>query len=1190
MAILVAVGGALLGSAVGIGASAGWLIGSLIGTFLFPSSSGRDQEGPRLGDLSVTSSAAGAPIPIGYGTVRLGGNMIWSTGIEEVKHEEEVEGGKGGGGSQTITTYEYFCSFALGFAEGPCDDLLRIWADGKVIYDKTGQSGSTSAGLKFRLYRGTEEQGQDSLIVADKGTDGTPAYRGLVYVVFDRLPLKDFGNRIPNITAEITFNKVDVTEYQDTDFYTDEEGGISGDNFQGPGIIPDFKRGYYYAANASINPGDNVLRRFKLGPMVEDQQRIIPVDANGNEVLFLNVVGVTSNGYVLVISGATNRKPLSLVDPDSLEIVSTFGVPSPTLDNSPTGFETTHYSAPIQAGSEHFMLTGSTFNSVGLVRVTNGVVEYVWHVNYNIGVLNGYNILGVTPGARGISSGDGYYLLSPPYILEPVTTHVVIHKVKVNAASVYDPATQLTVGVEDEAVIDLAPEELLPGEEALAAISGPVYDSSDDTLLVEATSEDGKRSYMIKVSPHTGGVVWRTLLPDGSPQFDGVFAAPWNERTATAYIRIGSGVYGQMTANDGFALNTSDGSIFFLKNAGWPVSYSSNTGGWWDAETGSFTGGRTGAGGQITRWFFFRGNGEGTTLDVIVADLCRRVGLNSPDDIDVSDLASVPVPGYMVTRLSTIRTVIEQLASFYIFDGVESDYKIKFTLRDGKSPVATIAQYELAVLSEETGEFYRETRQQEVELPMRVTITYMDRDNDYQQQAHSAKRMVRPTRTMYSSNEVQLQVPVVEHVDKAKRQAEAILFGAWVERQSYAVKVPSKFLFLDPADVITVELEDGASLRMRLTQTDIGLEMSVDMSGVAEDSLQYTSSVVGDGGDGPLDHPGPGPTSFTRLVMLFAPLLRDADDTGRSTSVVYYMMGGYGQDRWDAGLLYGSAEGTQYSALGSATNEMQWGTCGNALGDTDTPFATDEDNILRVHMVTGTGLFSVTQLEMLNGANAAAIVHRNRVDLEIIQFRDVTQNLDGSFSIRGLLRGRRGTDQFTSGHSVGDLFVLLGTSTVGKLSLTLGQIGQTRYYRGVTAGQQFEDSDVVALSSPGADLKPYAPAQLSVASGGPWASADIVLDWERRTRIGGELRDGTGTVPLMEDTEGYELEVLDDADAVVRTVTGIASTQWSYTVADQTADFPGEDATKAYLHFRVYQVSAQVGRGFPSRVAIVEVR
>src|SRR5690606_36471887 len=128
MAILVAAGGAALGSAIGVGWQAGWLVGSVVGNLLFPRR-GPDNvtEGPRLGDLAVTSSAYGAPISIGYGTLRMSGNMIWSAGIREQKNVSRTRtGGKGGGGggSQTAVTYSYFASFALAFGEGPAEDVL----------------------------------------------------------------------------------------------------------------------------------------------------------------------------------------------------------------------------------------------------------------------------------------------------------------------------------------------------------------------------------------------------------------------------------------------------------------------------------------------------------------------------------------------------------------------------------------------------------------------------------------------------------------------------------------------------------------------------------------------------------------------------------------------------------------------------------------------------------------------------------------------------------------------------------------------------------------------------------------------------------------------------------------------------------------------------------------------------------
>ncbi|HEX6014665.1 MAG TPA: hypothetical protein VFY87_23310 [Geminicoccaceae bacterium] len=69
-------------------------------------------------------------------------------------------------------------------------------------------------------------------------------------------------------------------------------------------------------------------------------------------------------------------------------------------------------------------------------------------------------------------------------------------------------------------------------------------------------------------------------------------------------------------------------------------------------------------------------------------------------------------------------------------------------------------------------------------------------------------------------------------------------------------------------------------------------------------------------------------------------------------------------------------------------------------------------------------------------------------------------------------------------------------------------------------------------------------------------------------------------MPVAEDEEVYELEILDGpGGSVLRTETGITSASFVYTTAVQSADF-GVPQTE--LTFRVYQISAQVGRGFPS--------
>jgi hypothetical protein len=195
--------GAALGGVVGgpIGAAAGRALGGIAGAALdgalFGTDNPRVTEGPRLSDMDGLASTEGAPIPRLYGRARIGGQLIWATRFEEVASTERsgTSGGKATPRPANVTTtYSYFANLAVGLCEGPIALVRRIWADGREL---------DLAGLTIRVHRGFEDQPADPLIVAKEGAENAPAYRGLAYVVFERLPLAPFGNRVPQFAFEV---------------------------------------------------------------------------------------------------------------------------------------------------------------------------------------------------------------------------------------------------------------------------------------------------------------------------------------------------------------------------------------------------------------------------------------------------------------------------------------------------------------------------------------------------------------------------------------------------------------------------------------------------------------------------------------------------------------------------------------------------------------------------------------------------------------------------------------------------------------------------------------------------------------------------------------------------------------------------------------------------------------------------
>ena len=141
-------------------------------------------EGPRMDVLRIQSSRDGAPMPHVYGKVRLAGQVIWAARVKETVTEEQ-QGSKGGG--PTSRTYSYTVSFAVGLCEGEILGIGQVWANGAPLQ---------TANVNMRVYTGREDQMADPLI-AEIESEAVPAFRGCADVVFEDMPLDEFGARLP---------------------------------------------------------------------------------------------------------------------------------------------------------------------------------------------------------------------------------------------------------------------------------------------------------------------------------------------------------------------------------------------------------------------------------------------------------------------------------------------------------------------------------------------------------------------------------------------------------------------------------------------------------------------------------------------------------------------------------------------------------------------------------------------------------------------------------------------------------------------------------------------------------------------------------------------------------------------------------------------------------------------------------
>lgn len=137
------------------------------------------------------------------------------------------------------------------------------------------------------------------------------------------------------------------------------------------------------------------------------------------------------------------------------------------------------------------------------------------------------------------------------------------------------------------------------------------------------------------------------------------------------------------------------------------------------------------------------------------------------------------------------------------------------------------------------------------------------------------------------------------------------------------------------------------------------------------------------------------------------------------------------------------------------------------------------------------------------------------------------------------------------------------------------------------ASRSVSDETYVAASfTPvGVGLRPFSVAHVEQPWREPSATGDLTIRWTRRSRALAADSWGAVDVPLAEETEAYEVEILDGI--TVKRVLSTTTTSALYTTAQQTADWGAPLGPGDTLDIRIFQLSALVGRGAPKTVTLI---
>ena len=711
---------------------------------------------------------------------------------------------------------------------------------------------------------------------------------------------------------------------------------------------------------------------------------------------------------------------------------------------------------------------------------------------------------------------------------------------------------------------------------AAASASGQKYlayvstDSSSLVTLVAQTSTGGimvSREGYVWMGPADSAAERKTLrkyTPDGTllltvdiDNTEGLTSgwSPWEDRTGMIWaVGIVSG-----SSKRAYQIHPTTGDIIARSGTfiGSMLGFTEdNRAVIWDSSTGSFILKEIEALGRIT---------AGTTsLSTFIIALLARVGITSAE-LDLTELASDVLRGYSIARRDSARSALAPLQVAYTFDLLESDGQIVARKRGGSS-VAAIEEDDLAarVYGNDPPPKIAASRKLETELPREVAVQYLDADAMFEVGSQYARRL-----TGGSSDPAALDLPIVLTAQEAAQLAELVLYERWSGRNQIEIALSRKWSHLEPADVITTE-SDGIAYTLRIEEKNEAGGL-IKLSCVTEDVSVYDPVAGGvDMPDNGLTVEAAGPTV---LRILDIPLLRDVDESaGFYAAAAGYYTGWPGADLWvsrDEGVTW---DPTQITFLASTVIGTALTVLPNFLGGN----VFDELSTVQVQVFGGT-LSSATEGLVQSGTNTCYLGG------EILSFKTATLVSTGRYTLSGLRRGRKGTEQYMTTHAIGEQFVLLSTSATKRVRLESADIGASLIYKAVTFGQYLAEAAEVTFTPAAVGLEPLSPVNIRAGRTAA-ASWDISIAWNRRARKNAEWR-SYADVPLDDTPASYEVDVYASsafALPVKRTLTASTETA-TYTSAQQVTDF-GTNQTTIYL--KVYQLSATTGRGFAGTATI----
>lgn len=517
-------------------------------------------------------------------------------------------------------------------------------------------------------------------------------------------------------------------------------------------------------------------------------------------------------------------------------------------------------------------------------------------------------------------------------------------------------------------------------------------------------------------------------------------------------------------------------------------------------------------------------------LDLILADAARGA---------IVAESSETVIGYAAYGQS-IRTAAAPLLDSFGLELFDDGAFVRGPVADAPAAVSD-AELGNSADGERVSPFQREQSPVR-DVPAALRLAYYDPDRDYQ------SGEARASAGEQGGSERSSELPAVVDAANAKAIVNRSLARSWAQRDRLTLRLPPRFLELEPGDRVTVPLSpaewmvESCTIDGFVVAAELRPAASPAVALAAQGGRIVANAEIAQG-------------ALTLALFDVPDVSGQANGSAALLLAASTPVGGFRQRAVTvsvAGQSFAVRTAKRKSVLGRALAALP-------AGD---PHLIDGVTSVEIELVDhDQWLTSCDEDALANGANLAMI------GKELIQFGDAAPTGAGRFRLARLLRGRGGTEWATAGHQSTDPFVLVGDGRTATISLPQWVKGAS-----ATAAPASGTGDPVTMLVGGEALRPPAPAHVQ---GGLDGSGSLAVSWIRRSRRGWAWLDEVDA-PLGETAEQYRVTVVGAGGSV-------EATSGAQQIVIPAADLAGAGSGVATVEVR------QIGDFAASRAASINV-